>query len=94
MPTDEIPINVCCCTCKHSRFEAFDLSVCRDCGSKHHIVRFANWKIGTHEVERMKRLHPDFAPQKFMDNYRKSIEKELNPQREPKKPQAEKETKQ
>lgn len=57
-------------------------------------IPFCNWEIGDHEIRRMKSLHPDFDPQKFMDNYRKAIEKELNPQREPKKPQAEKETKQ
>ena len=73
MPDAERAVEINCRTCKHMHAPGpyGRRPICIECGYKHIVALFANWEIGTHEVERMKRLHPDFDPQKFMDNYRK-----------------------
>ena len=70
----ERAVEINCRTCKHWSFLN---TVCRDCGRKSMQIPFYNWEIGDHEIRRMKSLHPDFDPQKFMDERRNAL-KEAN----------------
>lgn len=72
-------VMVCCNTCKYGiRNGVHVRAICLDCGRKSVGASFVSWEICDREAERMKRLHPELDKQKFMDDFRKSIEEEDN----------------